>query len=133
MAFHPSAGQVLTALGYEPVTDCGIEADGTLTWYHSDPQPTEQQLNDWATDTTPLPSGQLFSVWRAEHGGDATLTAKRIAKEIFDQSTGEGVLLRSIMELVRDELNILRSQHSLASRTNEQIKTALLAKINAAS
>ena len=59
-----NTGTILTALGYEPLTDFECAKVGgevvINTWSHVDTQPTEQQLTDWSTDAAALPSGQLF-------------------------------------------------------------------------
>lgn len=109
MAFPDATPNVLISLGYELLTDFTCETiQGVITiteWSHADPQPTEQQINEWATDTTPLPSGQLFSQWLSEHGGDATITAKRLAKELYDDQKQQGRQIRAALQVVVDEFN----------------------------
>lgn len=39
-------------------------------------------------------------------------------------------LLKAICLLVKDEINLLRAEHGLPPRTNQQIHTALLNKYN---
>ena len=107
-----NTGTILTALGYEPLTDfeCAKVAGEVVinTWSHVDTQPTEQQITDWGTDAAALPSGQLFSAWQAEHGGDAIATAKRIAKELQDSDEQTARIIRAVVKLTVDEINTLR-------------------------
>ncbi len=135
MAYPATCGSVLAAIGYE-LDDfiCWTDGGGvtSLQWNHADPQPTEQQVNDWATDAVALPSGQLFSQWQAEHGGDPQLTFRRQAKEALDKqaSDTEG-LIRALALVVLDEINILRGQHLMAPRTADQLRNAIKGKITA--
>ena len=107
-----NTGTILTALGYEPLTDfeCAKVAGEVVinTWSHVDTQPTEQQITDWSTDAAALPSGQLFSAWLAEHGGDVIATAKRIAKELQDSDEETARIIRAVVKLTVDEINTLR-------------------------
>lgn len=135
-----NSAEILRALGYIPGAHDG-ESDFvlrnalgviTLTWNHADPQPTEQQINDYASDTTPLPSGQLFSQWQAEHGGDAVQTLRRKAKEALDDQAAEQFALsRAIALVVLDEINLLRAEHALAARTPAQLRNAIKSKLTA--
>ena len=64
MAYPTNTGHILIAAGYEPLVDfIATSSKGitTLEWLHDDPQPTEQQVADWASDATPLPNGQTFT------------------------------------------------------------------------
>ena len=64
MAYPTTTGAVLTAMGYESDTDFIASRSGgiiTLEWFSADPQPTEQEIADIASDTTPLPSGQTYT------------------------------------------------------------------------
>jgi len=130
------AGRVLQALGYDRGLYTVSDVNGAISisyWDSSNGlQPDETTINNYATDATPLPSGQNFSGWLAEHGGNATLTAKKLGKDIIDASTGEGILERAILKVIKDEINILRSLHALANRSDAQIKNAILAEIDAA-
>lgn len=47
--------------------------------------------------------------------------------EVFEERFGH-VVLKAIVLVLRDEINLLRAQHGLPDRTNEQIITALTAK-----
>lgn len=67
MAYPTTTGSVLIALGYKNDTDFTVTArQGNITvdWFHTDPQPTEQQIQDYANDTTPLPNGQTFTEYQ---------------------------------------------------------------------
>uniref|UniRef100_A0A6M3IGV0 Uncharacterized protein n=1 Tax=viral metagenome TaxID=1070528 RepID=A0A6M3IGV0_9ZZZZ len=134
MSYPFSTAQVLLALGFELDSDfeCTSSDSGTrLKWKSQTTQPTEQQISDYAADVTSLPGGQLFSIWLAEHGGDTTLTARRIAKEYIDQADDANyALTRALGLVVLDEINTLRGQHSLAPRTKAQLKAAIKAKID---
>jgi hypothetical protein len=68
MAYPINTGAILKAAGYEPLVDFICEraagSDLALEWLHTDPQPTEQQIQDYADDTTPLPNGQTFTEYQ---------------------------------------------------------------------
>ena len=67
MAYTTKTGAVLAALGYKFETDYLVTKNVntiTLDWFHTDPQPTEQQIQDYADDTTPLPNGQTFTEYQ---------------------------------------------------------------------
>ena len=136
MAYPLVTGPVLQALGYDPLTDCELYHIGNAivirVWNHADLQPAEQQVIDYANDVTPLPSGQLFSQWLAEHGGDPVATFRARAKAALDRASSEQEgLLRAALLVVLDELNSLRAQHSLPARTPEQLRTAIKNKLTA--
>lgn len=81
-AAYPAAVPLVDYECIRKVADGPVEIE---TWNESlGPQPTEQQVNDWATDAAALPSGQTFSEWEAEHGGDVLATAKRKIREALD-------------------------------------------------
>lgn len=64
MAYPTNTGEILTEAGYDPITDFEWRDDGagaSLTWTHSDAQPTEQQVADWASDAVALPNGKTFT------------------------------------------------------------------------
>ena len=75
-------------------------------------QPTEQQINDAATDQpgTEQDHGdgpELFSVWLAKHGGDPTLTNRQQAKEVADDTTKVGMEVRALIETFNKRDNYL--------------------------
>lgn len=130
---------VLRAMGYTPgaidendFIAANVNGEVSIEWNHTDPQPTEQQINDYAADVTPLPSGQLFSEWQTEHGGNALATLRRQAKEALDgQDRDHQALIRALALVVLDEINTLRAQHALAPRTANQLRNAIKARITA--
>ena len=64
MAYPTNTGEILTAMGYDPMTDFEWRDDGagaSLTWTHADTQPSEQDITDIDNDVTPLPSGKTFT------------------------------------------------------------------------
>lgn len=84
-------------------------------WNHpTEPQPTEQQVTEWATDATPLPSGELFSEWQAENGGDEKKTRKRRIREAFKDAVDNGdvdkVAIRAVIDVVATLTNTPRSE-----------------------
>ena len=94
------------------------------------PQPTEQEIIDAGNDLTTI-NGQVFSEWYAENGGDATLTLRKRASDLLDNVNDNEALIRALAFVVLDEINLLRAEHSLASRTPAQLRTAIKAKIAA--
>ena len=56
--------------------------------------------------------------------------AKLEAISIFNKSTKDGLILRAIVLLIMDEINILRVKAGLSQRTASQIKSAIINKIN---
>jgi len=64
MTYPTNTAHILQAAGYDPVHDFEMRDDGagaSLTWTHTDTQPTDQQVTDWGSDTTTLPNGQTFT------------------------------------------------------------------------
>ena len=60
-----------------------------------------------------------------------TANARVLAKAILDQALADNsMILRAVVEIIRDEINLLRAEHSLAARTNAQIKTAIQNKVD---
>ena len=111
-----NAVQVLIALGYTKY-EAVVRADGSgilvHKWNEADTQPTDQQITDWATDAAALPSGPLFSVWLAEHGGDVLLTLRRIAKEALSNNRVESnALIRAVVLELLDYSNAQRAEHN---------------------
>jgi hypothetical protein len=100
------------------------------TWNDPSPQPTEQEIIDAGNDLTTV-NGQVFSEWYAEHGGDATLTLRKRASDLLDNVNYNEALIRALAFVILDEINLLRAEHSLADRTQAQLRTAIKAKIAA--
>lgn len=158
MPLPKNTADVLIAAGYQVLRDfvCVEQSGETrLEWSHTDPQPTEQQINDWANSTTQLPSGQTFAQWLAINGGDVLLTLHSQAKQFFAAQKYESAVIRAFMLLVLDELNahstklnsVLTAIDNAASlaqlktavaaitdlpvRTAQQLRTAIQNKIDA--
>ena len=92
-------------------------------------EPTEQEIIDAGNDLTTI-NGQVFSEWYAENGGDATLTLRKKASDLLDKVNDSEALLRALVLVMVDEINILRAEHSLADRTAVQVRTAIKNKLN---
>jgi hypothetical protein len=91
--------------------------------------PTDQEIIDAGNDLTTI-NGQVFSEWYAENGGDATLTLRKRASDLLDKVNDSEALLRALVLVMVDEINILRAEHSLADRTAAQVRTAIKNKLN---
>ena len=64
MAYQSNTASILSAAGYVPLVDFEAESSGgdlTITWLHTDPQPTEAQVASWGDDSQALPSGKTFT------------------------------------------------------------------------
>ena len=64
MAYTIDTSRILSAMGYEFGVDFEAtrDSDGVvIEWFHADPQPTEQEISDIASDTTLLPNGQTYT------------------------------------------------------------------------
>jgi hypothetical protein len=123
VAYPDNTSQVLRFLGYVPFSQEANSGDFfvesvlgavSLSWLHTDPQPTEQQI----TDTL---ASQAFLDWEAEHGGDPTLTARRIAKEAT--STPAGRLLVALV-------SAMAKNGVFGAATKQQIVSSVLAEID---
>ena len=58
--------------------------------------------------------------------------AKATAATLMDVlQSPEGRVIKAVAKIIVDELNILRAQHSLVARTLAQVKTAIVAEVNA--
>lgn len=117
MPLPQNVATVLIALGYDALQDFQASAEEQsiiVRWAHADPQPTEQQLNDYASDAAPLPSGQLFSQWVAEHGGDALQTLRRKAKEaLASQEKEQNAMVRAVVLELLNYANAERNKFNL--------------------
>ena len=103
---------VLIAAGYSPESHFRVHevpatgAENITEWRHpTDDQPTAKQLEAWRTDAAPLPNGQAFSQWLAEHGGDPVLTARRQTREALSAAKAESALHRAAFLVLVDEFN----------------------------
>ena len=64
MAYQTNTAAILAAAGYDATSDFEARSEGgtfTLTWNHSDPQPSEAQVAAWGDDSQALPSGKTFT------------------------------------------------------------------------
>lgn len=59
-----------------------------------------------------------------------TLALRAEAERLFSDPVPVGKVLRAVVLVLRDEINILRSAASLAPRTVNQVRNAILAKIS---
>jgi hypothetical protein len=82
------------ALGAQSISRWDAVALGT--------QPTPQFLADTEASAP-------YLAWLAEHGGNASLTQRRVAKELYDALDAEARALRAVAALTVDELNDLRA------------------------
>lgn len=97
MALSTYTPEVLAYLGYSKrAGDFYTESRPsglTLVWLHTDPEPSEQTINDTAL-------GAPFLTWLAEHGGDVVLTRHRRAREAFASNEAANVAqLAALMEI----------------------------------
>lgn len=135
MAYPDNTAAVLRA-AYPDLTgptDWVLEQPGgviALVWTNGQPEPTEQQITDWATDAATLPSGQLFSAWLAEHGGDDIATAKLQIKEaLADDTDLTRAGFQALIILFLDNLNST-SWVGNATPTKAQAWTAFKNKVD---
>ena len=64
MAYQINTAAILAAAGYDATSDFEARSEGgtfTLTWNHSDPQPSEAQVAAWGDDSQALPHGATFT------------------------------------------------------------------------
>ena len=112
---NPLTPLALRFLGYDSLRDFRFSQhkDGTysIDWFHTDPQPTEQQINDTLVDPA-------FTTWQEENGGDPVKTARKRIKEEF-QSDKRFILL----------VEYLRSQ-GIVTETNGQILSWMTAYVD---
>ena len=59
----------------------------------------------------------------------AAAIATALADGIADKTEAVGTFERAFAEVVLDEINLLRAEHSLAPRTLPQLKTAVRSKL----
>jgi hypothetical protein len=133
MSLPVNTSSILMFLGYSPETDFtvnDVKSIITVDWHSQDTQPTDQEIIDAGNDLTTV-NGQVFSEWFAENGGDAALTLRKRASDLLDNVNSNEALIRALAFVVLDEINLLRAEHSLASRTPAQLRTAIKAKIAA--
>ena len=87
----------------------------TIQWRDPRPQPTAQEIAD-------AQESPEFAAWLVEHGGDPEATALREAREKLDTKDTDVRLLLAITRVLVEELNTLRTQHSLPLLTAADIK-----------
>jgi len=95
MSYPTETGSILTAMGYTPEVDFLAErkADGIhITWSHTDPQPTEQQITDIASDTIPLPSGKTFTQSKEPEHYE-TSTSIKMATDLQSQAAFSNMMV----------------------------------------
>jgi len=117
-----NAANVLLYLGYNEQDFIVNIRNGvvTLDWLNTDPAdqyypdgPTEQQILDTY-------NSQAFQDWRAEHGGDPTLTTRRQIREALDTPTGK--VVKALAQVMIDQ--------GIIQATQAQVLTAVTNKIN---
>ena len=116
MSLPGNTGRVLEHLGFSLDSDFIVSTVNSLTvltWVGADPQPTEEEINTTA-------SSQAFLDWEAEHGGNETLTKRRVAKEAISTPTGQ-LLIAFITAL---------KKQGVITGTKEQIINAILAEVD---
>lgn len=64
-------------------------------------QPSQATIDATATDPA-------FLTWLESHGGDATLTYRRVAKGVINLVEAEKATLRAVAAVATDEINLLR-------------------------
>lgn len=84
---------------------------------------------DISGDAVSLANGGERNSRDAEIAAAQVTASKEFEKSRLDDIQGERVL-RGIVKVLVDELNILRSQHSLPDRTLAQARTAILNEID---
>jgi hypothetical protein len=90
-----------------------------LQWFTSaEPKPSEQQVNDWGNDVTPLPSGQLYSEWLAINGGDPDATARDQAIRLYDEISTPGAGFSSVSRLDRATMRAIIDEFNRHSATD---------------
>jgi len=103
-------------------------------------QASEIPLSDWKVD-----AGIVRELTQQEKDDRAAAQAAAAAQAVLDQIAYSrtqaksyvdsglsdiGLIIRALAVTIKDEINILRSEHSLAARTNAQLKTAIQNKID---
>jgi len=90
--------------------------NGEISWWDESlgPRPTEQQIADAIASPE-------YQAWRAEHGGDPELTARRRIRESLDTDTGK-VLKALVLEMIA---------RGVINATPAQVLQAITDRINA--
>lgn len=112
------------------------------------PDYSSDQKNLINPDVSAL-NGVPVKYWKCQNGGVVAMTqaerddldlaaatantaaVKVMAKAAIDDTSIDGYRLQAILEIVMDEINILRAQHGLPARTSTQLRNAVKTKINA--
>jgi hypothetical protein len=109
MALPTNTSTILMFLGHSVLNDYEVSNRNgvvSMLWLSVAPEPTEQQIIDAGNDLTVV-NGQTFSQWHAENGADATLTARKQAKDkadAVDQST------RALLQNANQRINYLTNR-----------------------
>jgi len=91
--------------------------------------PDLRNVNGWPKKYWSI-SGDIVSlVDQATRDSIDTAEANATKNAIADELVHPNTIMRAFAEVILDEINILRSRASLASRTLEQLKTAVRGKL----
>jgi len=96
-------------------------------WNLPDPQPTPDEL-------AKVEASAEFLAWLAAAPARALSSVKTDAKsQAATGATPDRIVVRALLALLLDQLNVLRAKAGLAALTAAQVKSALEAKIDAIS
>ena len=80
----------------------------TVQWFHTDPQPTEQEIADIASDTTPLPSGKTFTQSQEPEHYETT-TGIKMATDLQSQAAFSNMMtLLNEAGMAEDEMVMVK-------------------------
>jgi len=57
-------------------------------------------------------------------------SARQVAKDAYDDPSGDLIIMRALALTILDQINTLRALHSLPTATKAQLKAAIIAKID---
>ena len=111
MAYPTTTSSVLAAMGYTFDKDYTVKKRGdtiTVQWFHTDPQPTEQEIADIASDTTPLPSGQTYTQSKEPEHYE-TSTGIKLATDLQSQAAFSNMMtLLNEAGMAEDEMVMVK-------------------------
>ena len=111
MAYQSNTASILKAAGYEPLVDFEAESSGgdlTITWLHTDPQPSEAQVAAWGDDSQTLPSGKTFTQSKEPEYYE-TITGIKMATDLQSQAAFSNMMtLLNEAGMAADEMVMIK-------------------------
>jgi hypothetical protein len=130
--YRKNGGEVM---GVSSEADSYANVDATYYGVATDPGTPDGASLDpakiWDDPNVRNATAPEIAAFSAAEAVDTNLQDRQKAKDLLDSQPQMRKVLRSLVEVIIDEINTLRALHSLGDRTLTQAKTEILNKIDA--